>query len=355
MVPRRRTTRLKDLREEGLLDYFRRRLPPSSPRVAIGPGDDAAVVTIPPGKKLLATTDLMVEGIHFTRSGTSPSDLGYKIVAVNVSDLAATGGRPLFALLSLALPPSLEFDFTARLLRGLIRASRKFGMEVVGGDTTSSAGGIFVGLAVLGVPSGHPLTRAGAAAGDRLYVSGHLGASALGLDALRRGRRRSGHPAFKRVIRKHLRPSPPLFLGTALAAKSLATSCVDISDGLSTDLAHLCRESRVGAEVFAADLPIRPSTRKAAEYLRCDVLEAALHGGEEYELLFTVRPSRTGAVEKLARVGGVRITPIGNIVDRRRGSSVISAGGEKTALSPGGWDHFSPPRRKRDFGKGVLR
>jgi len=323
--------------EEKILRYLRRAFPPSR-KTTLGIGDDAAMVSLPRGR-FLTTTDLMVEDVHFRRLLTPPESLGYKLLAVNVSDIAAMGGRPLFGLLAFALPPGLEFDFLRRFAGGLKRGGRKYGVELVGGDTTSSRGGIFTCLTLLGrLTARRPLTRSGARPGDHICVTGDLGASSLGLAALERGKAASD-PEFRSVVRKHLLPSPPAAWGAALAEKGLATAAMDISDGLSTDLGRLCRESGTGAEIFTADLPVRRVTRKAARLLGMTDLEAALHGGEEYELLFTARPAVAGRIQDLARRMKVPVTRIGTVLAGHR-IRQVGGDGRRSPLTPGGWQHF---------------
>ncbi|MFC1657024.1 thiamine-phosphate kinase [Candidatus Moduliflexota bacterium] len=326
--------------EEGILRYLEKRHGRGRTKgVALGIGDDGAELVVP-GGRVLATTDLMIEGVHFRLTGTSVEDLGFKLAAVNVSDIAAMGGLPLYALLSMSLPAALDFDFVRRLSKGLKRAGRKYGMELVGGDTTVSPGGVFLNLTLLGRPAGpRSLTRSAARQGDDIYVTGHLGASVLGLAALDLGeeKRRASH--LRGVTARHLRPDPPAAWGAALARRELCTAAIDISDGLSTDLGRLCRASSAGAEIFTADLPIRRGTVLAASALDRNAVEAALHGGEEYELLFTVDPSKAGAMKRLARRMKVAVTPIGSVTGGRR-ISQIGRGGERFPLEPAGWRHF---------------
>lgn len=340
MTGKEQPPRLSTVGEEGILRFLRRQHRSVSGGVRIGIGDDTALLDLPSGSGLLVTTDLMVEEVHFRRSGTSPEALGYKLLAVNVSDVAAMGGHPLFALLSFALPPDLEFDFLRRFSAGLKKGGRKYGVAIVGGDTTSSAGGIFTCLTLLGRLAGsRPLLRSSARPGDHLYVTGHLGASILGLAALGLGSTEQSSPHLRAVIRKHLWPAPPVALGTALGESGFSGAVMDISDGLSTDLNRLCRESGVGAEVHSAVLPILPGTRRAASSLGSDAVDAALHGGEEYELLFTARPAGAGAVQELASRVKVRVTRIGTILRERRVEQVGPEGG-RSALTPEGWQHF---------------
>ena len=331
---------LAEVGEDGVIRYLRRRHRPSGSRVTLGIGDDAAIFSPPRGKKVVFTSDIMAEGVHFSLDTSSPADVGFKLAAVNVSDIAAMGGRPTGALLSLALPGDTAFDFVRRLSAGLRAAEKKFGFQLLGGDTTASASRIFTSLALFGeLRARRPLTRSGAAPGDGIYVTGHLGASVLGLAALNAGGGSPGGGPFQAVVRKHLRPVPPLAWGARLAERSLASAAMDLSDGLSTDLGRLCRESGVGAEIETASLPIRPTTRKAAAALGHEAAAAALHGGEEYELLFTVRPGKVKSVERIAARQKTRISRIGTILRERKVFEVSSAAGRKP-LQPGGWRHF---------------
>jgi thiamine-monophosphate kinase len=308
--------------------------------VLLGPGDDTAAVRPPSGARLLLTTDLLAEGVHFRRAWAPAGDLGWKLAAVNVSDIAAMGGRPLWALLAVALPPGLDAAFAAGVARGLRSAARRFGFALIGGDTCASSAGAFLSLTLVGRAGPRLLTRAGARPGDRLFVTGHLGASVLGLAALDgRGARRS--PAFRTCARRHLRPEPRLAFGAALARGRLATAAIDVSDGLSRDLTRLCTASGAGAVVQAGALPLHPATRRAAALLGRDPVSGALHGGEEYELLFASRPRDEGKVAALGRRLGLAVTPIGQITGRRGGVVVIDPDGRQRRLVPRTWEHFS--------------
>lgn len=309
--------------------------------VVLGPGDDAAVVLPPRGARLLLTTDLLAEDVHFRRRWAGPADLGWKLAAVNASDIAAMGGRPLWALLSLALPPGLDRSFAENLGSGLRAAARRFGFTLVGGDTCASTAGIFLSLTLAGVAGARVLTRDGARPGDQLFVTGHLGAAALGLAALERDGTALLPAPLRRCARRHLRPEPRLAFGAALAGTEFARAVLDVSDGLSRDLGRLCASSRVGAEVQAAWLPVLPSTSRAARLLDRDPLAAALHGGEEYELLFTARPHEGRRVRALGKRLGLSVTSIGRILPRRAGVSVIDADGGRSPLVPRTWEHFS--------------
>jgi thiamine-monophosphate kinase len=309
--------------------------------VLIGPGDDTAVVRATRGSRLLLTTDLLAEDIHFRRAWVSPADLGWKLAAVNVSDIAAMGGHPLWALLSVALPPSLDLAFAAGVRRGLQAAARRFDFSIVGGDTCASAGGVFLSLALVGAAGPRLLTRDGARPGDLIFVTGHLGASALGLAALESGGSGGLPGALRSCARRHLRPEPRLAFGAALARAGVATSAMDISDGVSRDLLRLCDASHVGAEVRADRLPVLPATRRAARQLGRDPAESALHGGEEYELLFTARPRDAGRVAAIGTRLELPVTAIGVVAHRRAGVSVTGADGRRRPLAAKTWEHFS--------------
>lgn len=332
---------LAEIGEDGVIRYLRGRHRPSGGRIALGIGDDAALFSPLPGRRVIFTSDIMAEGVHFSVDTSSPEDLGFKLAAVNVSDIAAMGGRPTGALLSLALPGDTPFDFVRRLSTGLQAAEKKFGFQLLGGDTTASTSGIFTSLALLGeLRARRPLTRSGAAPGDLIYVTGHLGASVLGLEALTAGKSSRGSGPFQGVVRKHLRPVPPLAWGVQLAERSLASAGMDLSDGLSTDLVRLCRESGVGAEIETASLPIRPATKRAAAALGRDADAAALHGGEEYELLFTVRPGKVKLVESLAATDrATKISRVGTILEGGKIFAVLPDK-KREPLQPRGWRHF---------------
>jgi len=337
-------TPLRLIGEDAVVRMFagRRQRPGTGrgPAVLIGPGDDAALVRCSPGAGLLLTTDLLVENVHFRRRWARPADLGWKLAAVNVSDIAAMGGRPRWALLSLALPPGTDRSFAAALGRGLRAAARRFGFRLVGGDTCASESGIFLSLTLAGEAGPRLLTRDGAQPGDRLFVTGHLGASTLGLEALERSASLPLPASLRSCARRHLRPEPRLVFGAALARTRLARAVLDVSDGLSRDLGRLCTASRVGAEVESDRLPVLPSTSRAARSLDRDPVEAALHGGEEYELLFTARQTDERRVSALGKRLGLRVTAIGRVLPRGAGMTVIGADGRRSPLVPSGWEHF---------------
>jgi thiamine-monophosphate kinase len=336
--------RLRQLGEPALLEKIRARFPSDSASILTGIGDDTAVLKPAPGKTLV-TTDMMVEGVHFDLSRTTPQQLGEKIISVNVSDIYAMGGTPQFALLALAAPPATDVSFVDRLLRGLRTALRRYGAHLVGGDVSASPKGLVLSATLLGTATA-PVTRAGARPGDFICVSGPLGDAACGLQILKRlknpvdftkGVRGPEGPlpwkVMKPLLKRHLlpearKPGP-------LARR--ATAMIDISDGLLLDLSRLLTESRAGARIEEARLPLSKETRLAAGHLKLDPLHLALSGGEDYELLFTLPRGTSGRLDKLWRGDGTAV--IGEVT-RKRGMELLRADGKAVPLKPEGYTHF---------------
>jgi len=286
-----------------------------------GIGDDCAVLRPPRGHDLLVTTDFSLEDVHFRRAWHPPESVGHRCLARGLSDIAAMGGEPLAAFLSLALPEDLPQRWADRFLRGLLKLAGEFKVPLAGGDIAQSPAGTLADIVVVGsVPQGRALLRSGARVGDTLFVTGSLGASAAAIQALRDGKQL--RPAQHRA---HFFPEPRIDAGRGLRARGLATAAIDLSDGLSTDLSHICEESDVGAVVYAESIPVA----KGAP------LELALHGGEDYELLFTAPPGKRVPQE----IAGVRVNRIGEII---RGNSVFLADGTGRVqpLPARGWEHF---------------
>ena len=302
--------------------------------LARGIGDDAALFKPKTGHETILTCDWFLEGTHFLRDMHPPDAVGWKCLARAVSDVAAMGGMPRCFLLSLALPESQTGPWLDLFLGGLRRASRRFQCVLAGGDITRRQE-IVLNVTVVGeVRSGHAVLRLGARAGDVLYVSGRLGEAELGLQLLRQHRRivTEKNP----LIRKHLYPEPRVALGEWLAKRGLATAMMDLSDGLSSDLPRLCAASGVGARVESAKIPL---VKKPAVHGKqaLDLLQLALHGGDDYELLFTVPRRFTNWLPR--RFRGIPLTAIGEITRDQR-PVVILADGPEQPLVPGGWDPF---------------
>lgn len=335
------------VQEFRLIRDLARRFGRTGTAVLRGIGDDAAVVRPDGNRDLVLTTDLVAEGVHFDPATASWDDIGYKAAVANLSDIAAMGGVPQYVLAALAVPASRTTAEIRRLYGGVMRACRVHGVELIGGDTSASKAGVFLSLTVTGtVARGRALTRDGARAGDLLYVTGSLGDSLAGLDLLTShpgGRRLRLAPRYRTfLIGRHLRPSPRIREGQLLAAHApaLATSAIDLSDGLSGDLAHICEQSRVGALLDAAALPLSPACRAYARARGLDPVSLALTGGEDYELLFTVPPDRRATLDRLARRHGCRFTRIGTIRPKTQGLRVRGEDGTVRRLVSTSYEHF---------------
>jgi thiamine-monophosphate kinase len=306
--------------------------------IAVGIGDDAALLQPKPGRELILTCDWFLEGTHFLRDKHPPESIGWKCLSRAVSDVAAMGGTPRCFLLSLALPQTHTRGWLGGFLEGLRRASRKFECMLAGGDTTRRQE-ILVNVTVLGdVRAGRAVLRSGARPGDIIFVSGRLGEAEWGLRALkRRGGRSNNNSA---LTRKHFYPEPRLKLGQWLAEKRMATAMMDLSDGFSSDLPRLCRASGVGARVQQTRIPL-PHILNSDRKRRADRLQLALHGGDDYELLFTVPPSEVRRIPKSFQ--GIALTPIGEVT-RNQKLLLIREDGHEQLLISGGWDPFRKRR-----------
>jgi thiamine-monophosphate kinase len=305
---------LRDLGEGGFLKRIRERFAESN--ALLGIGDDAAILDFPAGHAIVYCSDLLAENTHFIR-GLHPADsIGYKAVAVNVSDVGAMGGVPMHFVVSLALPPDLELDWADSFYDGIARASRDFGVSLVGGDS-STAERIFVDVAMVGrVRTGKVIRRSGAQAGDSIYVTGALGGSMAGLQDVR-GRKLSTAGA-----QRHLYPQPRHRVALEVADRTHAM--IDISDGLSTDLAHIVEESGVCARIYKDKIPCAEGVADAQ----------ALHGGEEYELIIV-------GTDLPESVQGVAVTRIGEILPAGMENRVFLIDGTReSVLQPQGWQHF---------------
>jgi len=305
-----------------------------------GIGDDCAVLAAGGAETLtLVTTDTLVEGVHFDLSWHPPELLGRKAVAVNVSDIAAMGGSPRFALLSLAAPTTCETETLDLFMQGFMTALAAYRVTLIGGDTVRSDQGLVLSVTVLGeVDKRQVAYRSGARPGDRIWVSGFLGQAATGLEICRQ-RHTVLHKASPELTAAHLDPIPEMALGPALAKSGLVTAMIDMSDGLASDLAHVCEESGVGAIVYAKRLPISESTRQAARTLGLDPLQLAIAGGEDYRLLFTAPPAASEKILELAGHAAFgQLFKIGEIVDEQ--GVVLSTDDQNNRIDFQGYDHF---------------
>jgi thiamine-monophosphate kinase len=321
------------LAEKTLIDQIRRVVKSSAGRapnhsILTGIGDDCAVLRVHAGHEFLVTTDFSLEAVHFRREWHPPESVGHRCLARGLSDIAAMGGEPVAAFLSLALPPDLSQAWVGRFLRGLTGLAKKYRVTLSGGDTAQSPNGILADIVVVGsLPKGRSVLRSGARPGDRIFVSGALGGSAAAVIRMEATKKKVGPREYAR----HFYPEPRIEIGRTLREKKLASAMIDTSDGLSTDLAHLCEESGVGAVVNAAAIPRARVDKPAREV----DLELALHGGEDYELLFTVPPGKRIS----AQIGGIALSEIG-VITRSRKVLLTNDKGISHKLESRGWEHF---------------
>jgi thiamine-monophosphate kinase len=344
-------------KESEIISSLRRKTRPVDD-VIVGIGDDAAVIKHRGATDLLACCDVSVEGVHFQMDWTTPKLLGRKSLAVTLSDVAAMGGVPRFALVSLALPQTSQERLAEEIMQGIFELADDSGVTVIGGDTSGSRDSLFIDTSVIGeCAKGQAITRGQAKADDLIFVTGSLGASALGLLLLEQGYRwaeavdgNSSPPHLQeaakdalaamrqQAMKKHLIPEPRLLFGKAIGELGLATAMIDVSDGLSTDLAHILEESNCGATLRAELLPIANCVRKLSRVMpEINLLNLALHSGEEYELLFTAPGDNQRAIVEVAAAINLPVIAIGRITRGRQ--SHLERGGKVELMLPSGYEH----------------
>jgi thiamine-monophosphate kinase len=330
--------RVSEAGEHALIERIRQRIPAAPAGLRIGIGDDAAVAAPDRGALQVLTTDALVEGVHFDRRWSTAADIGAKALAVNVSDIAAMGGAPRYALLSLMLPADLAVVEVDGLIDGLLAMAASTGVALAGGNITRSPGPLVVDVTVLGsVKPRNVLTRGGGKAGDAVYVTGAIGAGAAGLAWLRAhdgGGAAEG--ALAECVTRYRRPEPRARIGALLGRNRAASACMDTSDGLADALTQICRASGTGVTIEASALPIHPGALGAFEDR--DPILAALAGGDDYELLFTTPRRRRGRLRHvISQSRGVPLTKIGELT---AGSAVVLARDGRTEPLPAGFVHF---------------
>ena len=332
--------------EFDFIDALRQRAGASGHSLVAGIGDDAAVLRSTAGKETVITADLLVEDIDFRRTTTPPYLLGHKALAVSLSDIAAMGARPLWSMVSIGVPENVwETDFVERLYDGLLDLANRYGVQLIGGDTSRTNERVVIDSIVSGeCAAGMAVMRSGARAGDHVFVTGSLGAAAAGLRLIERGAHLAEQnladedsQKLDHVLLRQLRPEPRVGWGMVLGEERFATAMIDLSDGLSSDINHLCAASDAGALIDASLLPIDERVVELCGRRALDPLQLALHGGEDYELLFTVKPEHAARLPR--RVDGVEIKRIGEVTSANDGVK-ISEASRTWELKPGGWKHF---------------
>jgi thiamine-monophosphate kinase len=333
--------KIRDLGEFGLIARIKDRLPTPPSSVLKGIGDDASVTAPAPGKETVTTADLLVEGVHFDFSLQSPYSLGKKALAVNISDIAAMGASPKYAFLSLAIPQGMKLQNLDLFIKGFLEIACNYKIFLLGGDTSASPGPFFINVGLIGEGNRENLVfRSGARPGDDLYVTGTLGDSLFGLMIARSGGKRRLSPEEEYLLKRHFDPTPRAREGRALGEKGLVRSMIDLSDGLLADLGHICEESGTGARLWAERLPLSPALRRMAARQGRPAWEAALRGGEDYELLFSAPPQHAARIATLGRRWSCGVARIGRIEPPGVGLVIESEDGPVDPRLFRGYDHF---------------
>ena len=326
--------------EDELIERIRRRIPSrEGAALRMGIGHDAALIR-PRRRDWVITCDQFLEGVHFLADKHPPDSVGYKALARATSDVVAMAAQPRFFLLSLSLPAQRTGTWLGAMLSGMARASKRFGLRLAGGDTARTplqSGLVAMNVIVLGeLARGRAIGRAGARSGDGIYVTGVLGQAQLGLELLMR--RKNGQRQSRKLLAQHYYPVLPLDFALWLGRNQVPSAMMDISDGLSTDLTRLCRTSGVGARIYRDQIPAVAVPESLQKRPILDALTLALHGGEDYALLFTARKRTASRIPLI--FGHTRVTRIGEIVSGS-GVKLVDANGKASMLVPGGWDHFA--------------
>ena len=310
--------------------------------VCLGVGDDAAAIRMGDGRYLLVTVDMLVEGRHFLFDKISPEQLGHKSLAASLSDIAAMGGMPRHAVVSVGWPPYADLKYTEKVYAGMKELAREFGVNIIGGDTVK-APQMLVDVTVLGEMEEEPVARGGARPGDLIAITGRVGASAAGLELLTAPEIPSPadlEPDISReLVQAHLQPSPRVREAVSLTKAAIPTSMIDISDGVGSEIKHICSSSEVGAMLYAGQLPVNEATREAARVLQKNVLDWALAGGEDYELIFTFPENKLDDARRTLTNSGSEMQVVGKILPADSGMQ-IEVKGEIFALHTQGYDHF---------------
>jgi thiamine-monophosphate kinase len=338
--------KVSDLGEFPLIDRIAGLVGADRPDVIVGIGDDVAVLDCGGDEWLLAKVDSQVEGTHYHSDLITPCQLGRRALAINLSDIAAAGGRPTHALVSLALPPHTEVAWVEELYTGLREEGNRYGVAIVGGNIARCGSQAYVDVFLLGlVKPDHLMLRSGASPGEAVLVTGRLGDSAAGLRLLLDPSLDIGEAEREALLARHLTPRPRLAESAIIARSGAATAMIDLSDGLSSDIGHVCDRSAVGVRIWEERLPTSPEARRVVGLSGEPISELALDGGEDYELCFT---SPVEEAEELADTvleeTGTQVTIIGEIIPAEEGRLLVVEGKREVELAAGGWDHFRAQR-----------
>jgi len=336
-------TNISELGEFGLIDELTKDIKPKNKSTVFGIGDDAAVLNYPKGKQILVSKDLLIEGVHFDMTFMPLKHLGYKSAIVNFSDMAAMNGKPLQMLVGIGVSSKFSTEALKEIYEGMKMACDKYGVDFVGGDTTSSTHGLFISVTVIGEASDKEIVyRSGAKPNDLLCVSGDLGASYMGLLILEREKRAfEANPKVQPelegndyILQRHLKPEARVDIVDSLKkAKILPTSMIDISDGLASEVLHICKSSGTGCVIYEEKIPIDQSAFDIAKTFKIIPTVAAMNGGEDYELLFTISQKD---FEKVKKIDDISI--IGYITDEAEGKRIITQDNQSFEIEAQGWD-----------------
>ncbi len=323
------------LGELALIERLRRLVPTAGRGVTVGVGDDTAVLQF--DGQVLATCDVQVEGVHFVLDLCRPADIGWRALAVNLSDIAAMGGTPRFGLVSLAMPPDTLLTTVDGIYTGIAELASTHGVVIVGGNLSGTSGPLVIDLTLLG-DAGRVVRRAGARPGEGVWVTGTVGKAGAGLYVLRHPEVRA--PGADTLVDAYRRPVPRVEAGRALANTAAVTAMIDTSDGTASDLLHLVEASGVGVRLDLGRVPLAEGLPALAHAAGRDPAAWALGGGEDYELLFAAGPAFDVGAPDFARTIGVPLTRIGEILPLDEGRWVVERGGRRVPLQASGWDHF---------------
>lgn len=328
--------------EFGLIGRIKKIVPrAAAENIILGIGDDTAIIKITAQKWLLATCDIQIEDIHFRIKHSSSYQIGRRAMTVNLSDIASMGGNPTYALISAGLPPNLEVKDFDDLFKGMSDALAEHSAFIIGGNLAHTTDKLIIDVFLLGeILPERLLLRSGAQPGDRIFATGTLGASAAGFYVLENFGK--DYPkTYSHLVQSHLKPIAKIGTGMEIARSGYATSMIDISDGLAGDLNHICDDSSVGAEIFEGNIPYPEKMDEITDTISKNKIDLALHGGEDYELLFTMKPRTPWQIiEKIGTETKTKMTEIGKILSKEKGFHIITEQNRRLPLQPKGWDHF---------------